>query len=63
MQQQDDHCWIVASGESWAIRRIEGKVLLLWRGYWPDLDYSALDVSKVDWESYCAKAAALLQET
>jgi len=63
MKQQDDHVWLVWLGKSWAIRKIEYPIIHLWRGYyWPDLEYSAIDVSLVNWDKYCECAVQLLKE-
>lgn len=59
-RQQDDHIWITVNGEAWAIRAIRGNVLWLWRGYWPNLQYSAIEISNFDVEEYCDRAAKML---
>lgn len=58
---QDDHCWIVVAGETWAIRRWRPPILYLWRGYHPHLQYSVFDTSGVDWEVYANNAVELLE--
>jgi hypothetical protein len=62
INQHDDHIWLTWMGEGWAIRRIEYPIIHLWRGYEPDLEYSAIDVSKVDWDAYCRMAVQMLSE-
>jgi hypothetical protein len=58
--QHDDHCWLTAGGSAWAIYAKHGDILTLWRGYRPYLEWSILDISEVNWESYHEKALALL---
>jgi hypothetical protein len=63
--QHDDHIWLTAGGSAWAIRRVhrsngQAYRLDLWRGYKPDLEFAHLDITSVDWDSYCAKAATRL---
>src|SRR5215471_2906064 len=59
--QHDDHIWITVAGEGWAIERIEGPILHLWRGHAPDLEYATLDTSNVNWAHYCSAAVHLLR--
>jgi hypothetical protein len=59
--QHDDHIWLTAGGEAWAIYHIRLPLLYLWRGYYPNIEYSILDISQVDWESYTQKAVKQLQ--
>jgi hypothetical protein len=35
-------------------------IIYLWRGYWPNLEYSAVDMTNFDAESYTIKALELL---
>ena len=58
--QHDDHIWLTVNGDAWAIYSLHGDVAVLWRGYEPDLEFSRLDMSRVDWDSYTRKAVALL---
>lgn len=65
--QHDDHCWLTAGGEAWAIRRImrrpEGLRFYVWRGYAPHLEYATIDMP-ADWDMqrYAAKAASYLAD-
>jgi len=58
-EQHDDHIWLTAGGSAWAIEWICGDIIGLWRGHWPNLEFSLLNVSKVNWESYCKKCAEM----
>jgi hypothetical protein len=51
-KQQDDHIWLTVGGSSWAIQYILPPVIYLWRGYYPNCEYSAVDISNVNWEIY-----------
>lgn len=50
--QHNDHVWIVSGGKSWAIWGMHGSLLSLWRGYYPSIEYSILDISQVNWDTY-----------
>jgi hypothetical protein len=58
--QHDDHCWLTVGGEAWAIRAMHWPVIWLWRGYWPNHEYSIVRMEDFNAESYCDKAVALL---
>jgi hypothetical protein len=63
-EQYDDHIWIKANDEAWAIQSIErdqfDMVFLLWRGYAPEIEYATIVFPlNHDWSHYC-KAAALM---
>jgi len=58
--QHDDHIWLTVGGRAWAIYAKDGDLITLWRGYYPWLEWSFLDISNVNWESYHEKALALL---
>lgn len=60
-QQHDDHIWLNVGGRSWAIHSMNEHGVTLWRGYYPYIEYSYLDISNVDWESYHRKYDALLE--
>lgn len=60
-QQHDDHIWLTAGDKAWAIYLIVGPIYYLWRGYHPNIEWSILDVSNVNWESYINKATSLLE--
>jgi hypothetical protein len=62
-EQHDDHIWLVANDRPWAIAWIDGDLFGLWRGFVPNIEYTELDVSAVNWARYCDKAAALLEES
>jgi hypothetical protein len=65
-QQHDDHCWLTVGGEGWAIHSMYWPTVFLWRGYSPNIELCAIDLNKVDWESYYRKWAEmneLSQET
>jgi hypothetical protein len=51
-EQHDDHIWLTVGGSAWAIEWIWGNIIGLWRGYYPNFEYSAVDISKVNWENY-----------
>jgi hypothetical protein len=59
-RQHDDHIWLTVGGRAWAIYAMNGTDICLWRGYHPYIEYSYLDISKVDWESYHRKALKIL---
>lgn len=65
--QHDDHIWLIANGEAWAIQRIErrpeGYRFRLWRGYAPHLEYCTVDMP-ADWDMqrYAKLAATYLVE-
>lgn len=68
MKQHDDHVWVTMNGRSWAIceipRRPDGgfDIIHCWRGYWPFLQYTTIDVTEItSWEPYCEAAAQLLE--
>jgi hypothetical protein len=58
--QHDDHIWLTVGGRAWAIYAKDGDLITLWRGYHPYIEWSYLDISKVDWDSYHQKALAIL---
>lgn len=60
--QHDDHCWLNVNGEGWAIRQMRWPVIWLWRGYWPNIEYSIVQMENVNVELYCAKAVARLYD-
>ena len=60
--QHDDHIWLTVDGEAWAIYRIRWPIIFLWRGYAPNLEYFAVEMSEFDNDAYVAKAAAMLEE-
>lgn len=61
-QQQDDHIWINANGQGWAIHSIirDGTFMVLWRGYHPFIEWNGLIIESVDWDAYTAMALELL---
>jgi hypothetical protein len=65
-QQHDDHIWLVAHGECWAIRAIErngdNTVFHLWRGYGPFLEFQIVEFYETDWPAYCEAANRMLHE-
>jgi hypothetical protein len=57
--QHDDHCWLtVRKGEAWKIRMIfgDGKFIFLWRGIYPFVEDTVIDMSKFDYDGYCKVA-------
>jgi hypothetical protein len=61
--QHDDHCWLTVRQEAWAIRAIEDKMLHLWRGWEPHLEYLDIDLSRARWDKYTEAAVAALNLT
>ena len=61
-EQHDDHIWLTVDGENWAIYFMEWPYIWLWRGYEPKLEFSVVEMSDFNAESYCDKAVALLYE-
>lgn len=59
-EQHDDHVWLTVNGEAWAIQAMEWPIVFLWRGYEPNLEFSAVDLSGFNAESYVNKAVAVL---
>jgi hypothetical protein len=55
-RQHDDHIWLTVAGSGWAIQAIIGNCIYLWRGYWPDCEYNAIDMSDFNYEVYCNRA-------
>jgi hypothetical protein len=62
-EQHDDHIWLTVNSEAWAIRAIEWPIIFLWRGYEPNLEYSAVEMSRFNAEAYADKAVAMLKDT
>lgn len=58
--QHDDHIWLTVNGEAWAIKWMDWPYIWLWRGYYPDLEYSFVDLSNFDAEAYTKAALKLL---
>lgn len=58
--QHNDHVWLNVHNENWAIHAVIGPIIVLWRGYDPDLEWSAIDISEMDWTAYVEAAVALL---
>jgi hypothetical protein len=58
--QHDDHIWLTVRGEAWAIQAMITPIIYLWRGYFPDCEYSAIDMSKFNYEIYCNRAVEKL---
>jgi hypothetical protein len=61
-EQHDDHVWLTVGGRGWAIYVMRGPLLTLWRGHYPYIEYSFLDISDVDWEAYHRAALKLLRK-
>jgi hypothetical protein len=59
-EQHDDHIWLTVGGEAWAIKRISGPLIQLWRGYEPELEYAVVDMSGFNADAYAAEATQLL---
>lgn len=60
-EQHDDHIWLTAGGSAWAIMRIHGNTIYLWRGYAPKLEYAVIRWHKKNWPGYADVAAQLLK--
>jgi hypothetical protein len=63
-RDHDDHCHIVWDGVDWMIGQIihRGDTLCLWHGPGAiDQEFALLDVSGVDWASYCTAAVRMLE--
>lgn len=50
--QHDDHIWLCVNGGMWAICAIDGPIVHLWRGYAPNLEFSAVDLSEFRPDDY-----------
>jgi hypothetical protein len=65
-EQHDDHIWLRAGGEPWAIMAIQRRedriIFYLWRGYYPILEYNVMELVNPDWEAYCEVAVRMLRE-
>lgn len=59
-EQHDDHIWLNVGGSAWAIYSLHGPVALLWRGYYPDFEFNAVNLAGVDWEAYAQKSLDFL---
>lgn len=57
-EQHDHHCILSADGFNWRIAAVSGHLIDLRRpvGYGHCFISATLDVSRVDWDSYCAAA-------
>lgn len=55
-EQHNDHIWLTVKGEAWAILAIRSPIIYLWRAWHPKLEFSAIDISNFNFESYCAAA-------
>jgi hypothetical protein len=62
LEQHDDHIWLVVKGEAWAIQAIKMPIIYLWRGYMPNCEYNAIDMSDFDYDLYCFRAFLSLLE-
>lgn len=60
--QHDDHIWLTVCGEAWAIQALEWPIVFLWRGYEPNLEYFAVEISNFDADAYADKALAMLKD-
>jgi hypothetical protein len=60
-EQHDDHIWLTVDGGAWAIHSLDGDLAMLWRGYEPALEFTILDMTDVDWDSYTRSAVKLLE--
>jgi len=56
----DDHCCLNFGGDYWHIIRMDGLRFVLAENSSGEVSF--LDLSKVDWKSYCAKAVELLRK-
>jgi hypothetical protein len=56
-EQQHDHIWLTIRGEGWAIERLDGDRLHLWRGYASHLERLVVDWPRKDWLAYAEQAA------
>jgi hypothetical protein len=59
--QHDDHIWLTVGGEAWAIKRIRQPYFYLWRGYWPNLEYTIVYMSEFDPVKYVERAVAQME--
>ena len=53
--QHDDHIWLCVGSKMWAIWAIDGPIVHLWRGYAPNLEFSAVDLSEFRPDDYYIK--------
>ena len=63
-REHDDHCHITFDGIDWMIGMIaqHGRTLCLWHGPGAaDQEFALVDVSGVDWASYCTVAVRMLE--
>lgn len=58
--QHDDHIWLSIYDQAWAIHSIRWPAIVVWRGYWPALEFNIFDGSSVNWPAYCDQAVKLL---
>lgn len=58
--QHDDHIWLTVHGEAWAIRAMHWPVIWLWRGYWPDLEYTVVRLDNFNSDHYADAAVAMM---
>jgi hypothetical protein len=59
-EQHDDHIWLTVNGEAWAIYAMDWPTIFLWRGYAPNLEFNAVELSGFNAEAYAKRALVLL---
>jgi hypothetical protein len=60
--QHDDHIWLTVKGEAYAIYKIDWPLIILWRGYAPHLEFTAVSMENFDAERYVSECERLLDE-
>jgi hypothetical protein len=58
--QHDDHIWLTVNGEAWAIYQMKWPNIWLWRGYYPNLQFTMVNMTEFDAKKYCDMAVKLL---
>jgi hypothetical protein len=53
--QHDDHIWLCVNGEMWAIRFMRWPIIYFWRGYSPNLEFCAVEMSEFRPDEYYVK--------
>jgi hypothetical protein len=59
-RQHDDHIWLTVNGEGWAIYQMKWPHIWLWRGYYPNLQFTMVNMTEFDAKKYCDMAVKLL---
>ena len=51
-EQHDDHMWMNVGGKTYSIHHIEWPIIYFWRGYYPNLELTSVDMTDFNIERY-----------